>query len=84
MSKFMYEMTSEEAKKVIEDFYSEATPEELLKIVVEAGLLEKGYREMIDWRRVLKTDDIFKKHPMDMTPDEGGVIFLTIIYLLGG
>ncbi len=39
---------------------------------------------MIDWRRVLKTDDIFKKHPMDMTPDEGGVIFLTIIYLLGG
>jgi len=66
----MYEMTSEEAKKVIEDFYSEATPEELLKIVVEAGLLEKGYREMIDWRRVLKTDDIFKKHPMDMTPEE--------------
>ncbi len=37
VSKFMYEMTSEEAKKVIEGFYSEATPEELLKIVVEAG-----------------------------------------------
>jgi len=59
VKKFIHEMTSEEAKEAIRNFYAKIPQEKLVKLAQEAGLLDEQFKGKVNIDAIYKRIDPF-------------------------
>ena len=61
MKKALHQLTSEEAKEAIKNFYKESQPEELIKLAKKAGLFDERFKGKVNIDAIYKRINPFDK-----------------------